>query len=313
MLTYILRRLVSMLLIMLLVGVCVFVITRAVPGDPIAIMLGENASAEDIERMRQQYGLDEPIAVQFVIWFRQVLSGNFGTSLFFGQPVADLILDRAEPTILLSAMALGMAAVIGIPTGVISAVARGRIVDQTILGSAMVAAGIPSFWLGLVLMQYGAVRLGWFPVAGYGPPEALLYHRLAYLVLPALALALPNSALIARMTRGSMLDVLGEDYIRTARAKGVSFPSLYLKHALRNSFVNVLTVLGIIAGALLSGVVVIETVFSLPGLGQLVMSAVLRRDYPTIQGVLIVVAGTYVIVNLVVDLLYAAVDPRIVY
>jgi peptide/nickel transport system permease protein len=313
MLSYLLRRLLSMVVVMAMVGVSVFVITRLVPGEPAAILAGDDATVEDIARIRRQYGLDRPIAVQFVIWSGEIIKGNLGQSIFFGQPVTRLLLDRAQPTILLSLMALVIAMLIGIPAGVVSAIARGSVIDQTILGVAMVNAAVPSFLLGLLLMQYLAVSLGWFPVAGFGPPDASTMTRITYLVLPALSLALPNAALIARMTRGSMLDVLGEDYVRTARAKGVAAVGVFLKHALRNASVNILTVVGIIAGALLSGVVVVETVFGLPGVGQLVMSAVLRRDYPTIQGALVVIAGVYVLVNLAVDLLYAVIDPRIVY
>lgn len=307
------RRLLSMLIVMAMVGVSVFVITRTVPGDPAAILAGEDATQEDIARLRQQYGLDRSLPVQFAIWIREIGAGNLGQSIFFGQPVTSLLVDRAQPTLMLSALALALALIIGLPAGIFSAVARGSVLDQTIIGLAMLNAAVPSFLVGLILMQYLSVGFGWFPVAGFGPPDASIGTRISYLILPALSLALPNSAIIARMTRGSMLDILGEDFIRTARAKGVAAADVFLKHALRNASVNILTVIGVIAGSLLSGVVVIETVFGLPGVGQLVMSAVLRRDYPTIQGALIVIAGIYVLVNLTVDLLYAVVDPRIVY
>lgn len=298
---------------MAIVGVSVFVITRVVPGDPAAILAGDDATAEDIVRLRTVYGLDRPLAVQFGIWLVDIGRGDLGTSIFFGQPVTALLADRAEPTVLLSLLALLMAVAVGVPAGVISAVRRGGFADQAIIGAAMFNAAVPSFLSGLILMQYLAVKLGWFPVAGYGPPDTSTLGRIPYLLLPAVSLALPNAALVARMTRGSMLDVLGEDYIRTARAKGASARSVNMKHALRNASVNILTVVGLIAGALLSGVVVVETVFGLPGVGQLVLAAVSRRDYPVIQGALIVLAAVFVLVNLVVDLLYAAIDPRIAY
>lgn len=313
MLSYVLRRVASMVVVMAIVGVSVFVITRVVPGDPAAILAGDDATAEDIARLRSTYGLDRPIFVQFGVWVSGIVSGDIGTSIFFGQPVAALLADRTEPTVLLSLLALMMAIAIGVPAGVISAIRRGSVADQAIIGFAMFNAAVPSFLSGLLLMQYVAVELGWFPVAGYGPPETSTLGRIPYLVLPAVSLALPNAALIARMTRGSMLDVLGEDYVRTARAKGASEAKVNLKHALKNASVNILTVIGLIAGALLSGVVVVETVFGLPGVGQLVLSAVSRRDYPVIQGALIALAGVFVLVNLVVDLLYATIDPRIVY
>lgn len=313
MLSYVVRRLASLLVVMAIVGVSVFVITRVVPGDPAAILAGDDATAEDIVRLRTVYGLDRPLAVQFGIWLVDIGRGDLGTSIFFGQPVTALLADRAEPTVLLSLLALLMAVAVGVPAGVISAVRRGGFADQAIIGAAMFNAAVPSFLSGLILMQYLAVKLGWFPVAGYGPPDTSTLGRIPYLLLPAVSLALPNAALVARMTRGSMLDVLGEDYIRTARAKGASARSVNMKHALRNASVNILTVVGLIAGALLSGVVVVETVFGLPGVGQLVLAAVSRRDYPVIQGALIVLAAVFVLVNLVVDLLYAAIDPRIAY
>jgi len=312
-LEFIVRRLAGMLLVMFLVGIIVFIITRAVPGDPIAIMLGEQATAADIERMRVVYGLDRPLLVQFLLWLQQLFLGNLGVSIFFGESVTSLLAARAEPTTLLGLVALAFALVIGLPAGLVSAIRPGGIADRTVLSLSMIAAGIPSFWLGLVLMQYLAVNTGLFPVAGYGPPEATTLQRLPYLVLPGLALALPNAALLARMTRASMLEVANSDFVRTARAKGLSFRSVFLKHIFRNAMITVVTVIGVIAAVLLSGVVVIETVYSLPGLGQLVMSAVLRRDYPVIQGALIVIAGIYVLINLLVDVIYGFIDPRISY
>lgn len=313
MLAYVVRRVASMLLVMVLVGVGVFVITRVIPGDPAAILAGDDATPEDVDRLRERYGLDAPIPAQFWAWASGIVRGDLGLSIFFGQPVSTLLADRAQPTVLLAALAMLFAVLIGIPAGIVSAVARGSFADQAILGTAMINAAIPSFLSGLLLMQYFSVKLGWLPVAGYGPPEANILGRLAFLVLPAVSLGLPNAALVARMTRGSMLDVLGEDFVRTARAKGVRNSTVHFKHALRNASINILTVVGIIAGALLSGVVVVETVFGLPGIGQLIMSAVLRRDYPIIQGAIIAVAGVYVLVNLGVDLLYAVLDPRISY
>lgn len=313
MLGFIVRRLAGMLLVMFLVGIIVFIITRAVPGDPVAILLGEQATTADIERMRTIYGLDQPLPVQFVLWVQQIFTGNLGTSIFFGEPVTELLAGRAEPTAFLGLVALLFALVIGVPAGLISAVRPGGIADRVVLSMSMIAAGVPSFWLGLVLMQYLAVNAGWFPTSGYGPPEATTLERLSYLILPGLALALPNAALLARMTRASMLEVANADFIRTARAKGLSFWRVYLKHIFRNAMITVVTVIGVIAAVLLSGVVVIETVYSLPGLGQLVMSAVLRRDYPVIQGALIVIAGIYVLINLLVDIIYGFIDPRISY
>jgi peptide/nickel transport system permease protein len=301
----------GMLAVLALVAVLVFVLTRAASGDPVAVLLGDQATADDIARARQQYGLDRPLPAQFGYWLREVASGNLGQSIFLQRPVTQALLERAEPTALLALLAVAIAAAIGIPCGVVSAVFRGRWIDQCCTGLAMLGASIPSFWLGLVLIQGFAVSLGWFPVSGYGAPDAPLAERLHALVLPASVLGLLNSALILRFTRASMLDVLGEDYVRTARSKGLPETTVVLKHALRNALVPIVTVLGLTVALMIGGAVVTETVFGLPGVGSLVVNAVLRRDYPVIQGALLVVAVIYVLINFAIDLLYAIVDPRV--
>jgi peptide/nickel transport system permease protein len=308
---YLLSRLMGMLVVMSLVAVLVFILTRAASGDPIAVLLGDQATAEDIARVQKLYGLDQPLPVQFGIWVNQLFHGNLGDSIFLQRPVTQALWERAEPTTLLALMAVAIAACIGVPCGVVSAVFRGRMVDQLFTGLAMLGASVPSFWFGLVLMQLFAVGLGWFPVSGYGDPGAGLAERLHYLVLPATVLGVLNSALIIRFTRASMLDVLGEDYVRTARAKGLSESVVVLKHALRNALVPIVTVIGLTVALMIGGAVVTETVFGLPGVGNLVVSAVLRRDYPVIQGALLVVAAIYVVINFLTDLLYTVVDPRV--
>jgi len=308
---FILSKLGGMLAVLAIVAVLVFVLTRAASGDPISVLLGEQATAEDIARVKKDYGLDKPLPVQFGYWLREVVQGNLGQSIFLQRPVTQALWERAEPTTLLALMALTIAAGIGIPCGIVSAVYRGRAVDQLFTGVAMLGASVPSFWLGIVLMQIFAVSLGWFPVSGYGAPEAPLLERLHALMLPAVVLGTLNSALIIRFTRASMLDVLGEDYVRTARSKGLPERSVVLKHALRNALVPIVTVLGLTVALLIGGAVVTETVFGLPGVGNLVVSAVLRRDYPVIQGALLVVAAIYVLINFSIDLLYAVVDPRV--
>ena len=308
---YLLARLGGMLLVMSIVAVLVFVLTRAAPGDPIAVLLGDQATAEDIARVQKVYGLDQPLPVQFALWLRELAHGNLGESIFLQRPVTQALWERAEPTALLSLLAIAIAALIGIPCGIVSAVYRGRFVDQAFTGFAMLGASVPSFWFGLVLMQIFAVALGWFPVSGYGEPGASLTARLHTLVLPATVLGVLNSALIIRFTRASMLDVLGEDYVRTARAKGLGEPTVVLKHALRNALVPIVTVLGLTVALMIGGAVVTETVFGLPGVGNLVVSAVIRRDYPVIQGALLVVAAIYVLINFGIDLLYTVVDPRV--
>jgi len=308
---YLASRLLGLLAVMGIVAVFVFVLTHAAPGDPVAVLLGDQASAEDIARVRVQYGLDKPLPVQFAYWLREVLHGNLGQSIFLQRPVTQALAERAEPTALLAAMAVLIASAIGVPCGVASAVYRGRWIDQLFTGIAMLGASIPSFWLGLVLMQLFAVGLGWFPVSGYGSPEAGLGERLHALVLPAIVLGLLNSALVIRFTRAAMLEVLEEDYVRTARSKGLPERTVVLKHALRNALVPIVTVIGLTVALMIGGAVVTETVFGLPGVGSLVVNAVLRRDYPVIQGALLAVAAIYVVINLLVDLLYMAVDPRV--
>jgi peptide/nickel transport system permease protein len=308
---YLLARLGGMLLVMFIVAVLVFVLTRAAPGDPIAVLLGDQATAADIARVQKVYGLDRPLPVQFALWLRELAHGNLGESIFLQRPVTQALWERAEPTTLLSLMAVAIAAGIGVPCGIVSAVYRGRWLDQAFTGFAMLGASVPSFWFGLVLMQIFAVDLGWFPVSGYGEPGASLVARLHTLVLPATVLGVLNSALIIRFTRASMLDVLGEDYVRTARAKGLGEPTIVLKHALRNALVPIVTVIGLTVALMIGGAVVTETVFGLPGVGNLVVSAVTRRDYPVIQGALLVVAAIYVLINFGIDLLYTVVDPRV--
>ena len=308
---FILSKAAGMLSVLAIVAVLVFVLTRAASGDPVSVLLGDQATAADIERVKKDYGLDQPLPVQFGYWLREVLHGNLGQSIFLQRPVTQALAERAEPTALLSLLAVSIAALIGIPCGIVSAVFRGRAVDQLFTGVAMLGASVPSFWLGLVLIQIFAVSLGWFPVSGYGAPGAPLTERLHALMLPATVLGLLNSALIIRFTRASMLDVLSEDYVRTARSKGLSETTVVLKHALRNALVPIVTVLGLTVALMIGGAVVSETVFGLPGVGNLVVSAVLRRDYPVIQGALLVIAALYVLINFSIDLLYAVVDPRV--
>jgi peptide/nickel transport system permease protein len=269
------------------------------------------ATATDIAELRKTYGLDQPIVVQYVLWLKEIASGNLGQSIFLQRPVLQAIGERAEPTFFLALFSILIASLIGIPCGIASAVWRGQKADQAVSGLAMLAASIPSFWLGLLFIQCFAVRLGWFPVAGYGDPGAGLGQRLYHLILPATVLGIVNSALITRFTRASMLDVLSEDYVRTARAKGLPENRIVLRHALGNALVPIITVVGLTAALLVGGAIITETVFGLPGIGNLVVSAVLRRDYPVIQGALIVIAGIYVMINFTIDVIYTLVDPRV--
>ena len=311
MLRFILARLGGTLAVLVLVAVMVFALTRLASGDPVALLLGDQATAEDIAQARVQYGLDKPLLTQFGYWIKEVAQGNLGQSIFLQRPVTQALAERAEPTFFLATFAVTIAALIGIPCGLIAAVWRGRLFDQIFSAIAMLGASVPSFWMGLILIQVFAVGLGWFPASGYGNPGVPFIERLHHLVLPATVLGVLNSALIIRFTRASVLDILNEDYVRTARSKGLSERVVILKHVLRNALVPIVTVLGLTLALMIGGAVVTETVFNLPGVGNLVVRAVLRRDYPVIQGTLLVIAGIYVLINLVIDLIYMIVDPRI--
>ena len=311
MLHFLLRRLAGAFVVLAIVAVLVFLLTRLASGDPVALLLGDQATTADIAKARVQYGLDKPLTTQFVLWLGELAQGNLGQSLFLQRPVSQALLERAEPTLFLALFAVFIAALIGIPAGMAAAIWRGSHADQAVSGVAMLGASVPSFWLGLILIQFFAVKLGWFPASGYGDPMATLGERLHHLLLPAMVLGLLNSALIIRFTRASMLDILGEDYVRTARAKGLPEGVIMVKHVLRNALVPIVTVLGLTLALMIGGTVVTETVFNLPDVGNLVVRAVLRRDYPVIQGTLLVIAAIYVFINLGVDFLYTLVDPRI--
>ena len=308
---YLASRFAGMVIVMLLVATLVFFITRLAPGDPAAVMLGDQATAADIAKLRTSYGLDKPLPLQFGYWLGELVRGNLGQSIFLQRPVTQALLERAEPTFFLTLFSIVIATLIGVPCGIIAAVWRGRTIDQIFSGFAMLGASIPSFWFGLILMQIFAVGLGWFPVAGYGNPGVPLSERLHHLALPSIVLGVVNSALILRFTRASMLDVLSEDHIRTARAKGLSEASVILRHALRNALIPVITLTGLQFGFLLGGAIVVETVFAWPGLGRLLVDSVAYRDYPVIQAEILLFSFEFVLINLVVDLLYALVNPEI--
>ena len=313
MVAYLCRRLAGMALVMVFVVTLTFVIVRIVPGDPAAVMLGNDATPSQVADLRRQLGLDQPVLVQFAVYVADLARGDLGHSIFLNRSVLTAIGERAELTLSLTGLSILLAVLIGIPLGVIAAVLRGRPADQGVMALAMIGASIPSFWIGLTLIKYLAVDLRWFPVSGYGPPEATFMERLRYLVLPAMALALPNSALILRFTRVSMVEILHNDYVRTARAKGLSAWSVTMRHAFRNALTPIITVVGLTIATLIGGAIVTETVFGLPGVGNLITSAVMRRDYPVIQGALLVISGIYVLLNMTIDVVYALVDPRVRY
>ncbi len=300
-------------MVVLIVLTIAFFIVRLAPGDPAALMLGPDATPEQAEELRSRLGLDQPIVIQYASFIVSAVKGDLGQSIFFNQPVTQVLKSRAEPTVFLSLFSLIIALVVAVPIGIYAAYRRGSFFDQSVISIAMLAASVPSFWTGLMAQRWLATEYGWFPASGYGGPDTVFIDRMVYLVLPALVLGVVNSALILRFTRASMLDVLSEDYIRTARSKGMREPRVVLRHGLRNAGIPIITVIGLTFALLVSGAVVTERVFNIPGMGNLVVNAVLRRDYPVIQGTLIVVAVTYVIINLVTDLLYLLVDKRVQY
>ena len=312
MLKYLGMRFLSMVPTFLLASVLIFSFMHMMPGDPAGVMLGDSATPQQIQALREAMGFDRPIPVQFVRWFTGILKGDFGESIFFRKPVLRVILERAETSLFIAVLSMALIVVVGIPIGMISAVRYNSLADQTFSGGAMLAASMPTFWLGLNLMLLFAVILGWLPSSGFpSVVESGNLANLKYLVLPCLTLAAPNSALIIRFTRASMLDVLKEGYVTTARAKGLSEMTVTLKHVFRNSMISVISVIGFTFVGLASGTVITETVFSLPGIGRLVVESVLRRDYPVIQGVILIIAVAYMLVNLLIDCCYTFLDPRI--
>lgn len=310
---YIARRLLALVPVLMIVGVVGFLILHLTPGDPAAMMLGPDATEWEIQQLRTQMGLDLPVGVQLWRWFSRALQGDLGWSLFLKRPVLQAIFERLEPTLFLTTLALFLSVMIGIPSGVLASINHNTVLDQVFMGLSLVGVSMPSFWFGLNLILVFAVWLRWLPVAGYVPFADNPAGTLRSLLLPALTLGFVSSALIARMTRSSMLEVLRLDYVRTARAKGLSERRVIYGHALRNAMIPVITVIGLSLGGLIAGAMVTETVFALPGVGRLVVSSVFRRDYPMIQGALLFVASSYVFVNLLVDLMYVLLDPRIKY
>ena len=311
--SYILRRLLALIPVALVVATVSFVLIHLAPGDPAAIIAGPDAPADDVARIRRTLGLEQPLHLQLARWYGRLLQGDLGQSIFLRKPVLEAIVDRAEPTVLLTLSAIVVATVIGVPAGVVSARHHNTATDQAFMVFALLGISIPNFLLGLLFVLVFGVWLAWFPVAGYAPLEDGWLATARSLVMPAFALGLVQSALIARIARSSMLDVLREQYVTTGRAKGLAERVVVYKHALRNALVPTVTVIGISFAVLISGAVVVETVFNIPGLGRLIVSAVLRRDYPVVQGVVLVIAGLYMLVNLLVDLSYLLIDPRVRY
>ena len=313
MLAYVVRRVAATIPVMAIVALFVFSLLYLAPGDPAAIIAGDQATPADIARIRISLGLDRSFPVRFGSWVWSILHGDLGTSIFTNLPVTQLIGQRLEPTVSLMALTLGLSIVVAIPMGVLAAWRSGRLADRLVMVAAVLGFSLPVFVIGYVLAWAFALRLQWLPVQGYTPIAQGLWPWLRNLILPAVALAGVYVALIARITRAAMLEVLAQDYVRTARAKGVGQGGVLFLHALKNAAVPIVTVIGIGFAALIGGAVVTESVFAIPGLGRLTVDAILRRDYPVIQGVVLLFSFAYVLVNLGVDLLYTVFDPRIRY
>ncbi len=308
---YIARRLLATIPVMAVVAIFVFLLLRLAPGDPAALIAGDDATSGQIESIRQQLGLNLPIWRQFLLWAGGILQGDLGTSIFSNMPVTTLIAQRLEPTLMLMVATLIVAISFAIPLGVIAAWKARTIVDRFVMLLSVLGFAIPVFLAGYVLMYVFSIQLRWLPVQGYRPLAQGFWPSIQSLILPAIALGTTYIALIARITRASMLEVLSQDYIRTANAKGLATSRVLLLHALKNASVPIVTVIGIGIALLISGVVITETVFNIPGLGRLTVDAVLKRDYPIVQGLILVFAATKVIINLLIDLSYAFLDPRI--
>lgn len=310
---YLIRRIIALIPVMFVVATVVFFLVHLIPGDPASVLLGPSATPSDIMKLRTQMGLDKPIYYQFVIWLSRIIQGNLGDSIFLGRSVTLAVLERVEPTLVLVVLSLIVAILIGIPAGVLAAVKPNRWLDKALMLFAILGVSIPTFWLGLNFIELFSVLLNWLPAAGYSPLSSGVWKTLRYMTLPALSLGFNQSALIARICRSSMLEVMQQDYIRTARSKGLPEHLVILKHALRNVMIPTITVIGTSFAVLIGGAVVTEIVFNIPGLGLLIISSVLRRDYPVIQGCVLFIAAAYVVINLIVDIVYTYIDPRIKY
>lgn len=313
MLFYILRRLAATIPVMLIVAVFVFLMLRLTPGDPAAIIAGDNANTQQVAEIRSRLGLDRPIVAQFATWIGRLLQGDFGESFFFKKNVSELILSRLEPTLALSLATIVIAVLVAVPLGVLAAYKQGTWIDRIVMGFSVLGFSVPVFVIGYALIYLFAIKLAWVPVQGYQRIADGFGGFIQRLILPSVTLAVIYIALIARMTRASVLETLGEDYIRTARAKGQVERKVLFNHALRNAAVPIVTVIGLGIALLIGGVVVTESVYTIPGLGRLTVDAVLARDYPTIQAVILLFSLVYVLINLAVDLLYTIFDPRIRY
>jgi peptide/nickel transport system permease protein len=313
MLLYVLKRLLSTIPVMVIVALFIFSLLYLAPGDPAAVIAGDQASTAQIENIRQSLGLDRPFLARFAEWSVHILHGDLGQSLFANMPVRTMIAERLEPTLSLLVVTLFFAVSVAVPMGVVAAWRAGTLIDRAIMAFGVFGFSVPVFVTAYLLAYVFALRLDWLPAQGYAPISSGLLRWFSHLILPAVALGCVYAALIARTTRASMLEVLHQDYVRTARAKGLALPGILFIHALKNAAAPIVTVVGLGIALLIGGAVVTESVFAIPGLGRLTVDAILRRDYPVIQGVVLLLSFVFVLVNLVTDLVYTIVDPRIRY
>jgi peptide/nickel transport system permease protein len=313
MFAFIARRLVATIPVLLFVAIFVFMLLRLTPGDPAAVIAGDNATSDQVEAIRAKLGLNEPIYRQFFIWSGKALNGDFGESFFFKKTVAELIAQRIEPTAMLALCTLILAVSIAVPLGVLAAAKQGGWVDRVVMGFSVMGFSVPTFVIGYLLIYLFAIQFGLLPVQGYRRIAEGFGEFIIRLILPSVTLAVVYIALISRITRASVIETLGEDYIRTARAKGLPGRTVLLRHALRNAAVPIITVIGIGIALLIGGVVVTESVYNIPGVGRLTVDAVLARDFPVIQVVILMFSFVYVLINLLIDIAYSFFDPRIRY
>ena len=305
------RRLAGLALTLLVASLVVFVVMEVLPGDPAAIMLGVGAQPDTLAALRAELGLDQPAPLRYLAWLGGLLSGDLGTSYTYDVPVGQLIADRVLVSLPLALMALTLSVAIAIPLGVVAASRRGQALDAGIMGFAQLGVAVPNFWFGMLLILLFSVRLGWTPAGGFAGWDQGVVAALGSLLLPAIALALPQAAILARVTRSSVIDTLGEDYVRTARAKGLTRAEALWGHAVRNALIPVVTIIGLQFSFLLAGTIIVENVFYLPGLGRLIFQAIAQRDLIVVKDLVVLLAATVALVNFAVDALYAVIDPRL--
>lgn len=308
---FLLTRILSAIPTMIIVSLTIFVLMRMIPGDPATLMLGDLAQPGQVEAMRERMGLDQPVAVQYLIWVGNVLTGDFGRSISTGQPVLPLIWARFQVSASIVFLAIVVATLIAVPAGMIAAWRQDKVTDIAVVAAATLMLSIPAFWLGLMLLLVFGLGLGWLPIVGYVPFSRDFGLALLYITLPVVTLVLAESGSIVRMARASTIEVSRLEYITHARAKGLSEPAVMWRHAFKNAFAPTWTLIGLVLGSLLANIAVIETVFTIPGLGRLLVDGIYARDYPVVQGCMLYIAFMYVMVNLVVDLVYPLLDPRV--